>query len=250
MKRRAGKKRLLLCAALLCAAAAVFLYAARYYPAEDAAREALASDEVLVAQTDYGWLFDGPSTDTVFVFYPGGKVEETAYAPLLHSLAGGGIDVCLVKMPLHLAVLDTNAADRILAGCAYRSCYIGGHSLGGAVAANYAAVHDLDGVILLAAYPTKTVDEPMLLLCGSEDGVVKRDRLAKSGRYGEVREVVIEGGNHAGFGNYGAQNGDNAPTISSEEQQRQTAEAILSWIREIEAAEQKTAETTVAGLIA
>ena len=212
-------------------ALAVFLYSADYHRADERAEKALQSDEVVIEKTDYGWFFDGPAEDAVLVFYPGGKVEETAYAPLLHRLAEREMDVCLIKMPLHLAVLDMNAADDLRNRYDYENWYIGGHSLGGAVAANYAAVHDLDGVILLASYPTKAVDEPMLLLYGSEDGVLNRERVEKAGQYGEITEVVIEGGNHAGFGDYGRQKGDNGAGISREEQQQAVLDAVENWLK-------------------
>ena len=200
------------------------------YRADKTALQALVSDAVTVEKTDFGWCFDGPSDTAALVFYPGGRVEETAYAPLLHRLAESGMDVYLVKMPLHLAVLGMNKADRIIDRAAYEKWYIGGHSLGGAVAANYAASRDLDGVILLAAYPTKDVDEAMLLLYGSEDSVVNRAKIEAAGQYGAVEERVIAGGNHAGFGNYGEQKGDGVATISTQEQQKETVEAILAWI--------------------
>ena len=97
--------------------AAAFLgYALPYYHASETAADALAaSDAVTVEKTDFGWRFDGPAEDAALIFYPGGKVDETAYAPLLRGIAAGGTDVCLVKMPFHLAVFGKNAADKIMA---------------------------------------------------------------------------------------------------------------------------------------
>ena len=217
---------------LLVLVLALILFVSRYYRAGDRALQALSSDTVQVERTDYGWLFDGPGEDAAMIFYPGAKVEETAYAPLLHSLADQGLDVCLVKMPLRLAVLDMNAADGVIARYDYEHWFIGGHSLGGAIAAIYAASHELDGVILLAAYPTRAVDEPVLLLYGSEDGVIDREKLAAAGQYGAVEEQVLDGGNHAQFGNYGAQKGDDPAAISVEEQQDLTCAAIIAWLEE------------------
>lgn len=234
-KKRFSNKKRRICgvfAALFLIALAVLLYSADYYRADEKALQALASDTVRVERTDFGWLFDGPGDAAALVFYPGAKVEETAYAPLLHGLAENGLDVCLVKMPLRLAVFNQNAADRIIARYDYTRWYIGGHSLGGAVAANYAANRELDGVILLAAYPTKPVEEPMLLLYGSEDGVMNRDRLEEADRYGTVERLQIEGGNHAGFGNYGEQKGDQSAKIPCEEQQRLCKTAVTAWIEE------------------
>ena len=215
---------------LLILVIAFFIFVTDYYHATDTALKALESDDVLIEQTEYGWFFDGPSSDKALIFYPGAKVEETAYAPLLHSLADSDIDVCLVKMPFHMALFGMNAASRIMNQYEYEQWYIGGHSLGGAIAANYAAAHDLDGVILLAAFPTKDVDEPMLLIYGSEDGVLNRERVAAADQFGAVKEVVIEGGNHAGFGEYGEQAGDNPADISPEEQVQITIDAISEWL--------------------
>lgn len=91
-----------------------------------------------------------------FIFYPGGKVEHTAYAPLMKRLSDAGVLCVLTEMPFNLAALDMNAAEGIVK--AYPQvdrCHIGGHSLGGSLAASYAADHadELAGVVLLAAIP-------------------------------------------------------------------------------------------------
>ena len=140
-----------------------------------------------VARTDYGWLFDGPGTDAALIFYPGARVEETAYAPLLRRLAEKGTDVCLLRAPLHLAFFDMDRAESVRREYDYARCYVGGHSLGGACAAICASRHpgDFAGVVLLAAYPTKTLDGDMteLTLYGTEDGVLDRARLEEGRRY-------------------------------------------------------------------
>ena len=221
-------------AAILLTVIAFLVYAEQYYHADESALEALKSDAaVSVVKTDYGWLFDGPSDTDAIIFYPGGKVEETAYAPLLHSLARQGIDVCLVKMPFRLAVFGKNKADNVMAQYDYDQWYICGHSLGGVMAADYAAEHSslISGVFMLAAYPTKPLDENLrcVTIYGSEDGVLNMEKLEKANQYlpDSSEEVVIEGGNHARFGNYGKQNGDGNATISYEEQQQRTIEIIL-----------------------
>ena len=208
------------------------LYTANYYRAAEEGRRALKSDGVTVEKTGFGWRFDGPADDAALIFYPGAKVDEAAYAPLLHRLAESGVDVCLVKMPLHFAIFGADKADRVMERFGYQNWYIGGHSLGGVMAARYAAKHDLQGVILLASYPIETLDEPMLLVYGSVDGVLNRERVENAAQYGSVETVVIEGGNHAGFGNYGKQRGDNPALISAEEQQERTLAAIETWLAE------------------
>ena len=140
---------------LLALVIAFGIYASVYYRADATALAALESDgQVTVSETDYGWLFDGPGTGDALIFYPGAKVEAAAYAPFLHRLSEQGMDVCLVEMPLRFAFFGINAADDVMAESDYENWYIGGHSLGGAMAAAYASKHGdaLKGVILCAAY--------------------------------------------------------------------------------------------------
>ena len=112
--------------------------------------------------------------------------------------------------------------------------YIGGHSLGGAMAASYAANYQdkLKGLVLLAAYPTKELDIPVLSNYGSEDGFLNREKYSDSIKNANnLSEIVIDGGNHAQFGNYGEQLGDNSAKISSEKQWNETIKEILNFMK-------------------
>ncbi|MBO4367276.1 MAG: alpha/beta fold hydrolase [Clostridia bacterium] len=215
-------------------AAAFFIYTGIYCRAGTAALSALKSDDtVTVVQTAYGWLFDGPSESDALIFYPGGKVEETAYAPLLHRLAAQGMDICLVRMPLRLAIFGKDKAKDVMAAYNYENWYIGGHSLGGVMAGNYAAEHPdrIAGVVLLAAYPTKKMDNSLKVLSiyGSQDGVINMKAMedAKKLLPEGFTEYVIEGGNHAQFADYGEQRTDGKAAVTAEEQIEQTVEQII-----------------------
>jgi len=182
-------------------------------------------------------FFDGEGEDTALVFYPGAKVEYTAYAPLMKSLAKSGVDCFLVKMPCNLAIFGVNSADKIIAEFDYKRWYLTGHSLGGAMAATYCTEHldTLDGLVLLATYPTKPLqadDFSVLSIYGSEDGVLDREKLQAGLKYmpQNYTEICIEGGNHAWFGSYGEQDGDGAAQITHEEQRTQTVRAICTFI--------------------
>ena len=97
------KKRicLIILGVIFLLAAVFLLYTGQYYHADETALAALRSDDAVhVTETEFGWLFDGPAETEALIFYPGAKVEETAYAPLLRLIAERGMDVCLVKMPL------------------------------------------------------------------------------------------------------------------------------------------------------
>lgn len=194
---------------------------------------------VRVEEGKQGIVLDGEGEDTALIFYPGAKVEYTAYLPLLYELAEQGIDCFLVKMPCNLAFLGMDRADEIIKNSGYAHYYMAGHSLGGAMAAAYAAEHTdvLEGLILLAAYPTKTLDVDgfsVLSVYGSEDGVLNREKL-EEGRAlmpDSYTELCIEGGNHAQFGDYGVQDGDHAAAITKEEQWKQTVKAVMEMVKE------------------
>lgn len=217
-----------------------YAYVSDYYRADEAALAAMAyqTDWVQIEQDgDVIWFVPEEPTAGL-ILYPGGKVEHTAYAPLLRACAKNGILCALVRMPGNLAVLDMNAADGLREKHPeVTTWYIAGHSLGGAMAANYAAAHseDYDGLILLAAYSTKDLSQMslrVLSIYGSEDGVMNRDAYKKNWANlpADTTEVILGGGCHAQFGSYGPQDGDGIPTISGEEQIRQTAEAIAAFV--------------------
>ncbi len=200
-----------------------------------AAQSALASTEaVTVTRNEDGVAFIPAQAKAGFVFYPGGLVPTEAYAPLLHALAEEGVLCVALDMPLRLAVLDMNAADGIPAQRPQITRWtIGGHSLGGAMAASYAAKHstDFDALVLLAAYSTAEIPADMAVVSvyGDADGVMNREKYAESrgNLPEEAAEVILPGGNHAQFGDYGHQSGDGQAAIPPQEQIAQTVQAIL-----------------------
>lgn len=212
-------------------AASFYVYTLDYYRADTYAVNVIQADSAHVKRADSVTIFypEGSENKEVgLIFYPGGKVEADAYAPLLYRLSQKGITCVLVRMPFNLAVFDVNAADRVYGLLPeIKSWYIGGHSLGGAMASSYAVKNEakVKGVVLLGAYPTGKYDVPNLVVYGSEDGVLDRTKLA------DVNDVlVIDGGNHAYFGNYGEQKGDGTARITREEQQTVAADAIADFI--------------------
>ena len=222
---------------LLILAIAIVLYSLDYYHATKAALDLVASPGVL--NVDGGWAVGDPGSRTGFIFYPGGKVEAKAYLSLLKRISNKGVFCVLCEMPLNLAVLDINAAGRRMKQFpGIKSWFIGGHSLGGSMAAQYATSHpeEVSGLVLLAAYsPSEIPDRmPALLLYGSEDEVMNRYKYAQAlSLLSDYTEVVIPGGNHAGFGDYGAQVGDGQATIASEVQQTKTATEVISFMKRI-----------------
>ena len=210
-----------------------------YYHADESVGGYLvSSDTVKVEEIDDAYFFDGPGDSAAVIFYQGGKVEETAYAPLMHLMAEQGTDCFLMKLPLRMAELDANAADDIIERYRDRNYewYLMGHSLGGTAAGTYTAYHPdkVRGLILLAAYPVNDQDSSCRLLSmyGDRDGVLETEAYnrQKTCWPPDSSELVISGGNHSGMGCYGLQKGDNKATISSDEQQTQVAEAAADFI--------------------
>lgn len=214
---------------LVLAAAGAALYLSDYYRADDIAVAAMTGSNVKT-QDNLTILTPTTPSDTGLIFYPGGKVEHTAYLPLLEQLRQQGITCVLVEMPFHLAVFDPDAAEQVFDRLPdIANWYIGGHSLGGAMASSYASEHPdkVQGLVLLGAYLYG--DYPVqhaLTLYGSEDKVMNREKLT----YTE-NVVEIAGGNHAQFGNYGVQKGDGTATISAAEQQAQTVNSIAAFMQ-------------------
>ena len=218
---------------------ALCVYFGDYYHAVDVDDYLESSDEVAVVEIDGGWLFDGEGEGTALIFYPGAKVEATAYAPLLYELAQEGVDCFLVEMPLRFAIFDMDAALDIVDAYEgdYDSWILAGHSLGGAMAASCAAANPgtFDGLVLLAAYTTESLADDdlwVLSIYGSEDGVLSMDKV-EEGRDlvpDDYSEICIEGGNHALFGSYGEQDGDGEASITGEEQRQAVVDAILERV--------------------
>ncbi len=183
-------------------------------------------------------------TESAIIFYPGGLVDYHAYLPLMTLCAEKGLACYIVKMPCNFAFMNKRAAGKIIKKYPeIKNWYLAGHSLGGAMAASYLAGHtkDFKGLILLASFSTHNISDygvNVLSLYGSNDKVLNMDNYKKNLKklppYGNgFSEIILYGGNHAQFANYGQQKGDGLAEISAKEQQNQTATHIVQWINEI-----------------
>ena len=233
---------IVIAAVLLAAAVAFTVYVCDYYHADLAAIGASPFGQGVIREEreDFTVFYPADTPVAGLIFYPGGKVEHTAYTPLMQALAEQGVLCVLVEMPLRLAVLDIDAADGIQAQFPTVSrWYMGGHSLGGSMAASYLEEHaaEYEGLLLLAAYSATDLSHTelrVLSVYGERDGVLNRESYAegKSALPADFTEYVIAGGNHAGFGMYGAQEGDGEATLSAVEQIRLTAARFAAFLQE------------------
>ncbi len=209
------------------------------------ALSALKSDSAVSVSTG-NWLVFSPvssNATTGLIIYPGGRVDLRSYAPLAHAIASEGFFVVIPQMPLNLAVFGANIANDVIKSYPQINTWaIGGHSLGGSMAAQF--VYDnpskVNGLLLMAAYPPSGVnlsssDLFVTTIHGTNDGLVSEAQIFDSMKLlpSSTIRVEISGGNHAFFGWYGDQAGDNVATISRELQQNQTVSAAVQLLEKL-----------------
>ena len=247
------------------------VYTVTYYPADESVYALLQEQpgsNVTITESEDRIVFAPEEPVAGLIFYPGARVQCESYVPLMKELSDEGILCVLIKMPVNLALFGVNKADGVFDDFpGIDHWYIGGHSLGGAMASKYVSEHldEYEGLILLGAYSmvdlsganikadtivnesTAVTGEKVVLssytnehlkdfkvlsIYGTQDGVLNRSNYDKAasllpeGSY----EVIIDGGNHAYFGNYGRQLRDGNPTITREEQTEWTVMHITEFI--------------------
>ena len=203
------------------------LYLLNPYRADGTATAALMPTDTISVEADGKYAIFAPEeAHAGLIFYPGCRVEYTAYAPLMQEFAAQGYFCVIVNMPLNFPLFGVNAAADILEKYPdIPEWYIAGHSLGGTAAARYVSKYPdgISGLLLFGSYTDtdlKEQDLDVLCVYGSEDNIMNRPAYenGKSLVPSNFAELCIEGGNHAGFGNYGAQSGDGEAFISQAKQ--------------------------------
>ena len=201
-------------------------------------------DSTLVDVTENNFISFTPENTTAttgLIIYPGAKVEPEAYAPLANKIAQAGYEVIITPMPLNFAIFDSNAADEVISKFPnIKNWVISGHSLGGVMAAKYASENsNIKGVIFYASYPQgdelKDSNIEVTSIYGSLDGVADLEKIIGSKDLLPTSTTCVEitGGNHAQFGSYGEQSGDNPAEISADEQIEKAANASIELLDKI-----------------
>jgi pimeloyl-ACP methyl ester carboxylesterase len=204
---------------------------------------AAMNSDAEVAVTTAPWLVFTPSVaepETGLIIYPGGRVDYRAYAPAAHMIAAQGYLVVIVPMPFNLAVFGPDRADAVIAAYPQvRHWAVGGHSLGGAMAAAYAfnRPEAADGLVFWAAYPAgnnSLADRGLSVVSiyATNDGLATGAKIDASRPLLPANTVwiPIEGGNHAQFADYGEQSGDNPAEISPEAQWFKATETMVAFL--------------------
>jgi hypothetical protein len=213
------------------------------YPARTVALSALASTYRVTITQDKWIVFDPvKETDTGLIFYPGGLVEPTAYAPILHQIAEEGVLVIITPMPLNLAIFNPGAANAVIDAYPQITTWIlAGHSLGGAAAAIFAENNPnrIDAIALWDSYPADSADLSdnnisVISIFGTTNNIPNTENFNEKKHLlpEDTRFIGIEGANHAQFGDYGPQKGDVVASLTLAEQHEHVVEIMLDFINQ------------------
>jgi Alpha/beta hydrolase family len=173
------------------------------------------------------WIIRPTKSTANLVFITGGLVEEKAYLYKLSLLSiATETTIYVPKILFNLAFFDQGAISRVVKNYSLANYSVAGHSLGGVVACYYVRDNqndpELKGLILMASYCDKEIPDYkgyIISIQGTQDGVVQKSKKDEADKKlpSQAKILSIEGANHASFGNYGSQKGDNQATISDQE---------------------------------
>ncbi|WP_062203149.1 alpha/beta hydrolase [Demequina salsinemoris] len=216
----------------------------RPFSATEPALAAMASDDaVTVTETADYILFapTGEASDIALEFQPGARVDPRAYAAVLRPLAEAGHTVVITKQPFGIGFFALDGYVMAAELDLDAQWVVGGHSLGGTVAAlQVGNGGDLPvGLLFLASYPADDMSDfagDVLSISGSEDGLATPDKIdaSRDDLPADSTFTVIDGGSHAQFGAYGLQPGDGTPTISNDDAREQISDAALAFLDSLE----------------
>lgn len=201
-----------------------------YYPEPEMSTYLVEINGLDRLESNGAIVYEVESYDTHIILIPGGKVYPTAYEYLAYNLAKEGYKVTLIKTPFQLAIVNPYQANKYYEEG--KNNILIGHSLGGVVASMNASKKAYDTLFILGSYPIADVkDTQTVLLVGSEENLLNNENYSKNkDNLTNVTEHIIEGGNHAYFGFYGEQKGDNEAMITNKEQQDFVISYIISFI--------------------
>ncbi|MGR0221235.1 alpha/beta hydrolase [Agromyces sp. ZXT2-6] len=245
--RRAGTAVLAVIGVLVLVVVGFLVYASLVFEGDrEASLDAWRSNGVEITGTGRSFVIEPTTgaTDSGLVFIPGAKVQPSAY---LYKMAGiaeaTGMTVVITEPTLNLAFFDTRPLSDFTADAPdVDRWFVGGHSLGGVRACQLAgadAEPQVVGLILFGSYCVDDLsdsDLAVLSIVAENDGLsTPEDVASRSGNLpDDAVTVVIEGANHAAFGDYGPQPGDGAATIDRQEARASLADAVAQFLGGLE----------------
>jgi hypothetical protein len=218
----------------------------RPFTAVEPALTAMSSTATVVVRETPTQIIMEPGLDPIDVgvlFQPGARVDARAYAAVLRPLVDAGYTVVIAKAPLGIPFLSFRTFESVRDSYpAVSRWVVGGHSLGGTVAATIADTHDddpqqpVDGLLLYASYPasdmSSSLTSDVMSISGTLDGLATPADIedSRADLPEESAFIPIEGAVHASFGDYGPQPGDGTPTITQDEARTRIGQASLDFL--------------------
>jgi hypothetical protein len=213
---------------------------------QDAVVDGVNSNNVLVElKNDAGQYLDiqpAGEAKTLFIFYPGGLVRPQAYDWLGVALAPIGVRTVIPVFTADLAVTAPNRATQLLEKLSsYDRVVVGGHSLGGAMAARYVFNHPdtVNGLVLMGAFSAEgdnlsSFTTPTLVLAAEHDGLATLEEVEAGLTRLPINTTleIIEGSVHSFFGRYGPQRGDALPTVSRAQAEAEIISSLAPFFSE------------------
>jgi predicted alpha/beta-hydrolase family hydrolase len=222
----------------------IVLAYARPFVATPTATAAIRSENGVRFSDRLGWyeltpVREDPSGEAIkptagLVFVPGARVDSRAYARILRPVAEAGYLVTVLKEPFGFAFIDPDHGRKVLdLHPEIAHWVVGGHSLGGSVAASLADKEDrVEGLVLFASYPGDPMirnDLKVLSISGTADGFVTPAEIeaSRADLPPNTSFVLINGAVHSSFGDYGDQPGDGVASIDRPAAQAQIIETTI-----------------------
>lgn len=244
-KSKLLKKRIItLLTVLLLFVIGFFIWLSNGYSLQEEDMKYMQSNSKVEVTIDGNYTYFTPknvNTTKGFIFYPGERVDSSSYAKLCNEVASYGYKVVEVDMPFNYANFGKDKATKVIEDNPEITTWvIGGDSLGGSVACEYAVNNkNVEGIVLISSYPKNNISElgfKVLSLWGSKDNVVDYKELINSKEQlpKDTKYVEIEGANHSQFANYGMYSGDEEALISSDEQMDITVKNIVNFLYNIQ----------------
>ncbi|WP_353854454.1 alpha/beta fold hydrolase [Bacillus sp. Bos-x628] len=238
MKRILKITSIILLTLIILAFGAFYIWSRFTYSPSQELKEQVSLEQV--QHTNGVYTFEAQKRNAGIILYPGAKVEPLAYSYIGNALMKKGYSVFIPDMPFSFAIFNTDKAQDIIKDHpAIKHWYIGGHSLGGTAAAMYAEKNQnkLDGLFFLASYPAsdelKQTSFQVLSISGEKDGLATQEKINQSKNKLPSQTIYheIKGGNHAQFGMYGKQKGDQPADIPAITQQKEIIQTMLDWLK-------------------
>ncbi|MFB2584953.1 alpha/beta hydrolase [Herbiconiux liukaitaii] len=225
-------------AALILSVSGFLVYAHITYAAERTPVQQLAADAAVSTTWTHDHVILTPTDPdgTGLVFLAGAKVDPLAYASKLSGIAAAGTTVVIVRPILNFAIFEVRPLDDFTSlAPEVTDWFVGGHSLGGVKACQYAHDEAVEGLVLLGSYcagDESGLGKPVLSISAENDGLSTPAKIdaSRATLPPDTIFVQLPGATHAQFGDYGLQPGDGSATVTDAQVRTEITAALDAFL--------------------